>query len=172
VANRVAVAIDADAKVEGQFVDAAPAVTLKGTGKGQACYSAFLPGLTYFKPALPKRPVDRSSRDDSLCHLVPSNFDPGAARLIGSLADFERPVLASDPLVETTIIEAKQGTCITLNNWSGRPIKHLQLTLNLATHDPAKEVSLASGKLVHVSRKTGKPVFTLDLEIADALILR
>jgi hypothetical protein len=161
-----------DTKVEGQFSDSAPAVTLKATGKGQACYCAFLPGLTYFKPALPKRPVDRSSRDDSLCHLVPNNFNAGAARLIGSLADFERPVVASDPLVETTIIEALQGTLITLNNWSGKPIKHLQLTLNAPSRDPAKDISLASGKPVRLSRKTGKPVFTFDLEVADALILR
>jgi len=85
-----------------------------------------LPGLSYFKPALPKRPVDRGSRDDALCHFVPSDFDANASRLIGSIADVERPVVCSDPLVETTVIETKQGTLITLNNWSGKPARKLR----------------------------------------------
>jgi hypothetical protein len=159
-----------DAKVEGQFSDGTPAVTAKAAGKGTATYCGFLPGLTYFKPALPLRPVDRSSCADSSAHWIPTHFDPGVSELIGSIADVERPVLTSNPLVETTMIEARQGTVISLNNWSAGPVKNLALTLKIPVS--FRHPSLASGKPVRLSRKSGQPVFTLDLEVADALILR
>jgi hypothetical protein len=55
-------------------------------------------------------------------------------------------------------------------NWSNRPIKGL--TVTVAFPVPAAKVSLASGGKVTASRKDGKQVFTLDLDVADALILR
>jgi len=158
------------ANVEARFSDGSPALTVKSNGKGAATYCSFLPGLTYFKPALPLRPVDRSSRDDSLAHWIPTQFDAGAFQLIGSVADIERPVAASEPLVETTLIEAPQGAVISLNNWRSKPVRNLTLTLNAPLS--FSQSSLASGKPVRVSRKSSPLVFTLDLEVADALILR
>jgi len=159
-----------DAKVEAQFSDGSAAVAVKTVGKGVTTYCGFLPGLTYFKPAMPLRPVDRSSRDDSLCHLIPTQFDPNAFELIGAMAELARPVLSSNPLVETTVIEAKQGMLITLNNWSGRPVKGMTVTVNqpLAWSD----TSLASGKHLRLVRKRNQAVFSFDLEVADALVLR
>ena len=156
--------------MEGRFSDGSPAVTIKANGKGQAVYCAFLPGLTYFKPALPKRPVDRSSWDDSLCHMVPSSFDANASALIGSIAGSDKLVICSNPLVEATTIEAKSGTLITLNNWSGKPVSNLQVTANLPLH--FREATLASGKRVRVSLEKAGFLFRLNLDVADALILR
>src|ERR1043166_687089 len=102
-----------DAAVEGCFADGSSAVTVKSAGAGTATFCAFLPSLSYLKPALPRRPVDRSSRDDSLAHFIPTQFDRGAISLLGSPAmNVERAIEASNPLVETTIIEASQGTVI------------------------------------------------------------
>ncbi len=158
------------AKVEGQFRDGTAAVTVKQTGKGSATYCSFLPGLTYFKTAMPLRPVDRSSRDDSLAHFIPSQFDPGAFKLIGSIANTKRPIVASNHLVETTLIQAKQGMVISLNNWSGSPLQNLSVTLNLPLN--FHESVLASGNPVHLTRKKAQSIFTFNLEVADALILR
>ena len=74
-------------------------------------------------------------------------------------------------LVEATVIESKAGTLITLTNWRGEPIKGLTVTVNIAA--PAKTIAAASGTPVKVGKNAaGKPVYTLDLDIADALILR
>ncbi len=159
-----------DAEVDGHFSDGGAGVTLKATGNGRALYCGFLPGLSYFKPALPKQPVDRGSRDDALCHFIPRDFDPAASRLIGSISDVERPVVCSEPLVETTVIEARQGTVITLNNWSGKAARKLRMTVN--TPFSFREALLASGHRLQVLRRPGRSQFMLDLDVADALILR
>jgi hypothetical protein len=158
------------AKIEGAFEDGSPAVTSKQTGNGRAVYCAFLPGLSWLKPALPMRPVDRSSRDDSLCHFIPTDFDKTAAQLIGSVADVDRPVTCADGRIETTIIDSKDGSVIPMINWSPAPIRNLQLTLN----EPVsfQKAALASGRPVRVSRRNGKTTFDLKLDVADALILR
>ncbi|MFN4260255.1 MAG: beta-galactosidase trimerization domain-containing protein [Gemmataceae bacterium] len=159
------------AQVMGSFSDGSPVVSLRQHGKGRAYYVGFLPGLTYFKPALPLRPVDRGSTDDALAHFIPTNFDRAAAALIGmATQDLDRPVICSEPLVETSVLESKHGVLIPLVNWSAGPIKDLSVTINLAV--PMKNVTSASGKPVKVVTENGKQVITLDLDVADALIGR
>lgn len=151
------------------FQDKRPSVTINKSGKGTAIYFAYLPGLSYFKPAIPLRPVDRGATDESMAHFVPRDFEFEARPLFPS--DLNRsPVLCSHQLVENTVIRAKQGTVISLINWSGVPKKNLTVTVYLTL--PTKQVSLASGGAVKMSKKDGSLVFTLDLDVADALILR
>ena len=76
----------------------------------------------------------------------------------------------SESLVETTVIQAKQGTVIPLINWSGTAQKNLKVSVVLPV--PTKQVSLASGAPVKMAKESGMHVFTLDLDVADALILR
>jgi hypothetical protein len=149
------------------FADGAAAYTVHG----RATCCAFLPGLAYFYPAIPRRPLDRGTTDDSMAHFIPTAFNPAAARLINlSTTDIDRPVVTSEPLVENTVIESKHGTAIPLINWSGRPVKQLTVQLNIDV--TGKDASLASGGKVSEGRRNGKRVFTLDLEVADALIIR
>ena len=149
-----------------RFEDKLPAATVNNkAGKGQAYYVASLPGLSYFKPALPRRPVDRGATDDSMAHFIPHQFK-------GACSAGTLPVVScSERLVENTVIQAKQGTVISLINWSGAPQKDLRVTVFLPV--PTKQVSLASGGAVKTSKgDLGSTVFTLDLDVADALILR
>ena len=156
---------------EATFRDASPAVATHAVGTGRTIYCGFLPGLAYYQPAIPQRPVDRGSTDDAMCHFLPTEFDAGAAALIGLPAqDLARPVECSQPLVETTIIEAGQGTVIPLVNWSGKPVPDLQVTLRIKT--PTSKITLASGGPVKVSQVEGQTVLTFALDVADALILR
>jgi hypothetical protein len=139
--------------------------------KGHTVYLAYLPGLSYFKEAFPLRPMDRSARDDGMTHYLPSSFEK---TLVLSWAR-NRPVESSEPLVETTVIEAPQGVVIPLINWKGKdglgvPIKNLQVTVNIPV--PTGNVSLASGRPVAMKQENGATIFTLDLDVADALILR
>src|SRR5262249_24218529 len=55
-----------------RFKDSSPAWTWREVGKGGAMYCGFLPGLTYFKPAIPLRPVDRGASDDTMAHFIPT----------------------------------------------------------------------------------------------------
>jgi len=162
----------AGATVTGRFIsDKSPAVTVKKTGGGETTYLAFLPGLSYFKPAIPLRPVDRGTTDDSMDHFIPTEFDSLTTALLANLSrDVNRPVLCSERLVENTVIEAKQGIVIPLINWSKGPIKGLMVTVNIPV--PARSVVLASGKPVRMTTQEGKTVFTLDLDVADSIVLR
>jgi hypothetical protein len=148
------------------FKDKLPSGTMKKTGTGRAIYIAYLPGLTYFKPAMSLRPVDRGATDDSMAHFIPRDF----GQALFEPEPEQLAVSCSVPLVENTVIQAKQGTVISLINWSGTPQKNLKVTVDVPVS--AKQVSLASGATVKTSREDGKLVFTLDLDVADALILR
>ena len=161
----------AGAEVQGTFADGSPAITVKPTGRGRAVYCAFLPGLSYFRPAIPLRPMDRGSTDDAMSHFIPTQFDPAAAALLAASAgDVERPVACSEPLVEARIVRAPQGVLIPLVNWSGGPIG--ALTVRVRADVPTGQVTLAGGGPVEVGDINGERVFTLDLDVADALILR
>jgi len=159
------------AEVSHRFADGSPAVVSKIFGKGRVVYCGFLPGLAYFKPAIPRRPLDRGNTDDAFAHFIPTAFNRVAGDLIGSAgAGIVHPVKTSQPLVETTVIESKQGTVVPLINWSGHPVKQLTIWLNIEVS--GKDISLASGRTAKEERHEGKRVFVLDLEVADALILR
>lgn len=159
------------AEVLGEFEDGSPAITLHRVGKGQAMSCGFLPGLSYFKPAIPLRPLDRVANDGAMAHWLPTTFDLNAHRLIGWLAtDIPRPVMSHAPLVETTIIEADQGTVIPVVNWRSRPISPLAVTV--AGDMSGRKAELASGQPVEVTQGDGKTTYRFDLDIADALIIR
>jgi hypothetical protein len=156
-----------DANSLAVFPDHSPAVSARIADKGEAYYFTYLPGLAYFKPAMPMKPVDRGATDDSMAHLVPRDLELPtlSPRELGQL-----PVSCSHALVENTVIQAKQGTVISLINWSGVPQKGLRVVVTVPV--PTKQVGLASGAAVKMGMENGRPVFTLDLGVADALILR
>jgi len=156
----------------GAFTNGAPAVVQRAAGKGKAIYCAFLPGLSYFQPAIPRRPVDRGSSDSSMDHFIPTKFDPAVGALIGTAAaGVVRPVECSDPLVEANVIEARSGLAIVLTNWSAAPnLKGLRVKVNIPTR---RKAALASGVPVKTEQDAdGKPVYVVDLNLADVLILR
>ncbi len=163
-------------EVTGTFADGSPAVSARTVGKGTATYAGFLPGLSYFKPAIPLRPVDRATTDDTMAHFIPTRFDPGAYALIGSPArGVPRAVECSNHLVETSVIESAHGIAIPLVNWSGAPIKGLRVTLAAKDLRTGKVSLAGGGKVERVNDPRvpeGKAVLRLDLDVADALILR
>lgn len=158
-------------KIIGTFKNGEPAIVQHSVGKGQTIYCAMLPGLSYFKPALPIRPVDRGANSDSLSHFIPSKFDSQARELIGSLAkDLKRPIDCSEPLVESTLIESRKGAIIPLINWSAHPVKQLEVRVHATV--PLENVKLASGNRLRKKNTEDGVVLTLDLDVADVLIFR
>jgi hypothetical protein len=115
--------------------------------------------------------VDRGSSDAAFCNFIPTRFDPAVrALLAGFTAGVERPVIASEPLVETTVIEGPEGMLIPLIDWTGAPVRGLEVAVRIPV--PAGGAALASGGAVRRAERDGATVFTLDLDVADALILR
>jgi len=160
-----------DVMIEGRFTDGSPAVVVRKSGRGETIYCGFLPGLTYFHPAIPMRPVDRGPTDDSMAHFIPTAFDQAAAELIGAAASqVVRPIVCSQPLVEASLIESKAGTVVVLTNWSGKPVKALEVTYNGSP--PGQNASLASGAKLTAKKENGHSLFTFDLDVADVLILQ
>lgn len=154
-----------------KFADGSPALVSRNVGSGTATYCGFLPGLSYFYPALPKRPVDRGSTAEAMTHFNPTQFDVSVRDLVASAAKgVARPTLASQPLVETTLIQSPQGTLIPLVNWTSGPIKGL--AVSLAADVPKEKATLASGGPVRREQRDGQAVLILDLDVADVLILR
>jgi hypothetical protein len=156
------------AQVVATFDDGRPAATSRAVGSGTARYVGFLPALSYLQPAIPRRPFDRRSDDEAMCHLLPTVFDEGAADVMR--VEVERPVIASVPLVETMVLEAKEGMLIPLINWTGHPVEALRVTLRIPS--PSGEARLATGRPLRRESVGGEAVYTLDLDVADALVLR
>lgn len=153
------------------FADGSPAILRAEIGKGEVKYCGFLPGLSYFRPAMPKRPVDRGTIDDCMAHFVPREFDEGARALVWwASLDAAREVHCSQQFVESTVIKSPHGVAIPLVNWSGGPIRGLKVMLSADI--PAGKITLASGRPVEVIEKEGARTLKLDLDVADAIIIR
>ena len=101
--------------------DGSPALLRREVGSGSATYAAFLPGLSYFAPAVPRRPVDRAATDAGFNHFVPTEFAEGARQLLAApLAGVAGavPVEASEPLVEAGVVTAANASWARPSCWS------------------------------------------------------
>jgi len=156
------------AVVTARFDDERPAASHRRIGKGSAIYLGFLPGLAYLKPAYPLRPFDRKSDDDAMCHMLPTRVAEDALPFIH--VDVDRFAVASEPLVETTLVEAPEGMLVPLVNWSGGSLKNLRVTVPAPV--PTNQVALASGAPVTFVYDGATLSATLNLDVADALVLR
>lgn len=84
--SRVREAVGGAVKVSvlAEFDDKSPAVVNITRGLGFVIYMGFHPGLSYYFPALPKRPVDRTPVMSGYTNFVPTDMDIGVRRLIGA----------------------------------------------------------------------------------------
>ncbi|MBN1607863.1 MAG: beta-galactosidase trimerization domain-containing protein, partial [Polyangiaceae bacterium] len=164
----------AGARPVATFDDGSAAITSAQVGRGRTTYCGFLPGLSYFAPAVPRRPVDRGgTNEDAFTFFIPTEFSRPVARLVGlPAAHVRRDVLCSEPLVESGLIESDSGAVIPLVNFGAGPVERLRVSARLAVSG-RPTVTLASGQPVSV-RRQGRCTWelTLDLDVADALVVR
>jgi hypothetical protein len=154
-------------RVTKTFLDGSPALVQHQQDKGTVFTFAFLPGLSYFHSAIPDRPVDRGSRDYSMNHFIPEDFDTRALSLLeGTLKPVEQSFRLSDPLIDTGLIKANEASLLLLTRWrqSPRPVE-LQLSEEFSNYS----VELASGT---PASPLGNNRFRFSLKAADAVILR
>jgi hypothetical protein len=154
--------------------DGAPAMVSRSVGKGKTFAFGFDVGLSYFKPAIPLRPVARGSNDACFNHFLPTTFST-SAKTMATLPTAETigasPVHSSESLVDVGIISAAHGTVLTVVNWSPDSLPALNLTLQFST--TFETAALASGgTLVTARAASGFWSFAFTLDVADAIILR
>ncbi|MCM8825250.1 MAG: beta-galactosidase trimerization domain-containing protein, partial [Candidatus Omnitrophica bacterium] len=168
---------DSSSHIVARFSDGSAAILVVPYGKGKVIYCAFLPGLSFFKPAIPKIPVDRGSTDDAMAHFLPVDFERNIGKLVNEAYSGKPVVYIKDNkgspvgFIENTVIEAKEGIVIPVINWSNKNIEDAVVELNIGIKD--RKVSLASGrpiKKVHISES--KTEISFDIEIADAIVIR
>jgi len=161
------------------FDDGAPAATRSTVGSGAAYFMGFLPGFSYFLPALLARPADRGGTDAAYTHFVPTNFSTSALGVLVAMAgNVTKHINCSDPLVHGRLVVSSKGVVIPLTLW--RPPETVLTDLNVTVQHPTvkhgMKASLASGGAV--AEVTGGPpgtvTFTLvgNFTVADALVLR
>ena len=163
----------ADSTTLATFKDGSPAAIKTRRGKGLSFYFAFHVGLAYYAPAVPLRPVDRSSVDEGMSHTILTEMNVVAKHLAALPLDGVEgavPVNSSNPLVEVGIITAEgKGTAMPCINWSGGPIANFRITLNFILK--FENVTLASEGAVSVSADKRTISFSLG-ETIDAVIFR
>lgn len=164
-------------KIISEFFDGSPAVVTRQYGKGKIIYCAFLPGLSYFKPAIPLKPVDRGSTDDAMSHFLPVDFEPSVGSLIRTAVTETPTTFVRDKdgnpigVVETTVIESKNGIVIPLINWSTKPVQNAQIEINMDINK--KNVSMASGNSINlIEVQKDRAIVGVDIDIADAIIIK
>jgi len=146
---------------------------LEPSAVGKALTCAALPGTAYAKPAIPDRPCDRGSTDDAFAHFLPTRFDLNLRTFIAMwafAAGAQRPILTSEDLVETSWIESRKGIAIPLINYTGQPLKSLEVrVLDAGT---VRHVSSAVQGQVEFSTERDQLIVKLPLDVADLLMLR
>lgn len=153
------------------FEDGTPALCEHGAGQGRARTFAFLPALSYYRPAINARPIDRGATDDSMTHFLPTNFDLRIARLLApQREDLVRVVACSQPLVDATIIDSSHGVALPLVNWSPNPIEGL--TVEVLGDWSGWSFTTASGIEVKVETLADRVHLQLNLDVAETLIGR
>ena len=166
-----------DAAVLGTYRDGRPAVVSKVHGKGRVYLFGFLPGQAYLKSGLPIVPPDRGSTDTAAAHQLPNTMDLNLRhRLVDDFlpADFARPVVCSDDLVETTCIDTPTAgkpnkLAVTMINYRGTPVPNLSVAIRGV---PAAKAVRSVERGVLKPRFEGDVMYVdLPLDVADMLMV-
>ena len=102
----------------------------------------------------------------------PTEFDDNADLVFGTapINDAKRPAKCSRDFIESIVLEHKDGTLLTLVNWTNAPVKDLEVQVRMK--DAPKTVRTVSGQRnLAFTAKDGVVLFTLDLAEADYVLL-
>ena len=98
--------------------------------------------------------------------------DPGfTVTQWADLQEVKQPAICSNNLVESIVLDHKDGTLLTLINWTNAPVKGLEVYVRMK--DAPKTVRTVSGQRnLAFTHKDGIVTFRLDLAEADYVVLR
>jgi hypothetical protein len=169
----------AEAFEKSSWKNGGAAMTLHGLGKGYVVAVGTVVGTSYVKSGLKAAPWARGGR-----HTLYYPTDPGEERVFLESGFFlaQIPLLvmnrdipphatSSNLLVESIVLDHKDGTLLTLVNWTNAPVKNLEMRVRMK--DAPKTVRTVSGQRnLAFTAKDGVVTFRLDLAEADYVVLR
>lgn len=158
------------AKPLGAWADGSVAITVREHGKGTAFAIGALPGTSSMATALKPIPFARGGR-----HTVYNPVDFSAAgiqivRLGVAARPVQRAVACSNPYVEAAVIDHKDGTLLTLINWTNAPLKNLGVGVHMP-QAPRQVRTVQAQRELKATFANGVAQFTLDLDEADHVLL-
>ncbi|MCX7705776.1 MAG: hypothetical protein N2115_05910 [bacterium] len=150
------------------FSDGSPAMAVKTKGRGKIIISGFFPGIAYMRYAVI---ANRQKQKDVYASDCPPEYHEVIRKLFSKIisgVDYIPPVLSSNYLVETNLLEGKNEKVITISNWSGKPVEGMKITIN----QPIKgNLVSIENSIKSVQRKGRETIITMDLKGAFDFIL-
>jgi hypothetical protein len=162
----------ADAKVIGTWSDGSAAATVRDLGKGKIFAVGTLAGNSYMKTGTRVTPWARGGKQ---MLYNPTGFSADSTTLVRLGVEARKPqqdVICSEALVEGVLIDSKEGTLLTLANWTNGPVKGLKVSVRTPTAAPKEVKSVQQQKVFSSDYKDGFATFTIDLEEADFVTLK
>ena len=158
------------ARVIATWSDGSAAATVHDHGKGKAFAVGTLAGNAWMKTGLKVIPYARGGRH---CVYNPENFDLAATKLVRlgvEARQLEPAVDCSTPGVEAVVIDHKDGTLVTLVNWTNAPLKELKVSVRVPAK-PREVRSVAAQAALPADFKDGMVTFQTRLDEADYILL-
>ncbi|MCM8759815.1 MAG: beta-galactosidase trimerization domain-containing protein [Candidatus Omnitrophica bacterium] len=148
-----------------RYQNGEPSCIINKYGKGKAIIMGFLPGPSYFKPAIPLKPYGRGGVDE-LSQFVPTTFKSEIPDVFTwFLSDIKRSVVCSEPLVEPVVRISKNGFIIFFINFSGKKINVLNVLLDPTEFKGIKNINTIFSKLGKIKRSDDK--ITIEIKNLD-----
>lgn len=160
-----------DTLIFGKWSDGTTALTRRDLGNGKVFAIGTVAGTSYMKHGLRVTPWARGGH-----HMLynPDGFKISDISVVHGGMDFSqvKPVgKCSNNLVESIVLDHKDGTLLTLVNWTNSPVKDLEVQVRMK--DAPKTVRTVSGQRnLAFTAKDGVVTFRLDLAEADYVVLR
>ncbi|MCS7254218.1 MAG: hypothetical protein RMK18_11225 [Armatimonadota bacterium] len=161
-----------DVIIIGKFNNGEPAIITRAVGNGKVYFAGTFVGAAYIRSAIPLRPWDRGTKDDSFNHFLPTKFDSKLRALICKPiedAGIEPFVKCSNELVEATVIDSKHGIAVPLMNFSGKRVGGLEVTVKGV--GKVKTVRTLHRSKIPFSVRNDELTVKLDLNVADMLLI-
>lgn len=150
-----------------KWSDGTFATTSHGLGEGMVLAAGTVEATAEMKTGLKVVPWARGGR-----HMVynPTNFSRPRFIAVIASANILPTVACSKDLIEPIVLDHKDGTLLTLVNWTNAPVKDLEVEVQMK--DAPKTVRTVSGQRnLPFTAKNGVVTFRLDLAEADYVLL-
>jgi hypothetical protein len=163
--------------------DGSAAATARELGKGHVMSLGYLPATAYVKSTLKPRPWARGGRhtlhywEDRFVEFskaMTSDKDTPASfwfrSLVAPVMPLDRAAFCGNTGVESIVLDHKDGTLVTLVNWTNAPVKNLEVEVRMK--EAPKSVRTVSGQReLAFTVNNGVVTFKLDLAEADYVLL-
>jgi hypothetical protein len=156
-------------RVEGKWSNREPALVTHELGKGAVLSTGTVIGTANQKALVKAGPWARGGKH--VVHSIVSfDKDPFVA-VVKPASKAEREAEASKDGIESIVLDHKDGTLLTLVNWTNGPVKDLEVQVRMK--DAPKTVRTVSGQRnLDFKHNDGVVTFRLDLAEADYVVLR